>query len=62
MQKYAGLYAKYAEVYLWHILHLYVLPTLLMLIHFNTVLKSYCTFHKHFHNSYDIIGLPYEFI
>ena len=30
MQKYAVLYAKYAEVYILHILHLYVLPTLLM--------------------------------
>ena len=30
MQKYAGLYVKYAEVYLLHILHLYALPTLLM--------------------------------
>ena len=30
MQKYAGLYVKYAEVYLLHISHLYALPTLLM--------------------------------
>ena len=29
-QKYAGLYVKYAEVYLLHILHLYALLTLLM--------------------------------
>ena len=30
MQKYAVLYATYAEVYILHILHLYALPTLLM--------------------------------
>ena len=30
MQKYAGLFAKYAEIYILHILHLYALPTLLM--------------------------------
>ena len=30
MQKYAVLYAKYAEVYSWHILHSYALSTLLM--------------------------------
>ena len=32
MQKYAVLYAKYAEVYILHILHLYALPTLLMVV------------------------------
>ena len=30
MQKYAGLYVKYAEVHFLHILHLYALSTLLM--------------------------------
>ena len=30
MQKYAVLYATYAEVYILHILHLYALPTLVI--------------------------------
>ena len=32
MQKYAVLYATYAEIYILHILHLYALPTLKLLI------------------------------
>ena len=30
MQKYAVLFARYAQVYILHVLHLYVLTTLLM--------------------------------